>query len=123
MIPNSSAANWNMEKLKPTIRSNRRIAFVFGGNPSCSCQSRLLLGALLFAFSLPCWADPVLPHLIGDHMVLQQQREIHVWGKADPEEQISVTLSGRTSSAGADANGRWSVELPPMRAGGPFMMS
>lgn len=71
----------------------------------------------------PLWADPVLPHLIGDHMVLQQQREIHIWGQADPGEHIAVTLAGQSRTTQGDANGHWSVLLPPMTAGGPFTLS
>jgi len=53
-------------------------------------------------------------------MVLQQERPIHIWGKADPEEKITVTLADKTTSALPDASGNWSVFLPAMRAGGPF---
>ncbi len=69
------------------------------------------------------WAVPVLPSLIGDHMVLQQGREIHIWGSADPDENIKVTLAANASSVKADAVGRWSVQLPPMPAGGPFTLT
>ncbi len=68
------------------------------------------------------WADPVLPHLISDHAVFQQQRDIHVWGTADAKEKITVTLSQNTASTQADAGGRWSVLLPGMPAGGPFTL-
>src|SRR5580700_4558119 len=66
------------------------------------------------------WADPVLPHLLADHMVLQQERPLHIWGKADPGEKIAVTLADKTTSALTDASGNWSVLLPALRAGGPF---
>jgi sialate O-acetylesterase len=79
--------------------------------------------ATLCWLSVSCWADPVLPHLLGDHMVLQQGREIHIWGKADPQEKITVTMSGEVSSNDSDAKGNWSVYLPPMTAGGPFTIT
>ncbi|HZQ19339.1 MAG TPA: sialate O-acetylesterase [Terriglobales bacterium] len=79
--------------------------------------------SLLFGLLVPvCWADPMLPHLFSDHMVLQQQRPIHVWGKADPEEKITVTLSSETETAEANSSGTWSIELPAMSAGGPFTL-
>jgi len=56
-------------------------------------------------------------------MVLQQGREIHVWGTADPAEKITASLSGRSSSTAADAHGNWSLELPAMQAGGPFILT
>jgi sialate O-acetylesterase len=85
---------------------------------------RCLLVLSLFLLAAVCgWADPLLPHLIGDHMVLQQQRPIHIWGKADPGEQIVVSLAGVKRSTAAGASRSWSVQLPARRAGGPFTMS
>lgn len=68
------------------------------------------------------WANPSLPHLISDHAVFQQGRGIHVWGSADPAEQITVSLAGNTAATQADLAGRWSVQLPAMQAGGPFTL-
>jgi hypothetical protein len=53
-------------------------------------------------------------------MVLQQGREIHIRGKADPGEKITVTLADKMNSAQPDASGGWSVRLPAMPAEGPF---
>jgi sialate O-acetylesterase len=53
-------------------------------------------------------------------MVLQQDRPIHIWGKADRGEKITVMLADKARSALSDARGNWSVLLPAMRAGGPF---
>jgi sialate O-acetylesterase len=69
------------------------------------------------------WADPTLPTLFTDHMVLQRGREIHVWGMADPGEKITVSLAGHSSAAAADTQGNWSVLLPAMAAGGPFILT
>jgi sialate O-acetylesterase len=68
------------------------------------------------------WAEPALPNLIGDHMVVQQGREIHIWGKADPAEKIVVTLAGVSSTTVTNPEGQWSLHLAPMNAGGPFNM-
>lgn len=68
------------------------------------------------------FADPTLPHLFSDHMVMQQGRDIHIWGKADPREVVNVSLAGDRSAATADAHGDWSVHLPSMHAGGPFTL-
>jgi sialate O-acetylesterase len=69
-----------------------------------------------------CWAAPSVPNLFSDHMVLEQQQPIHIWGKADPGEQIIVTLEWHSSSTRADELGQWSVKLSAMQAGGPFML-
>lgn len=77
----------------------------------------------VFASALSCVADPVLPTLISDHMVLQQGREIHLWGKADAGESIEVNLAGHAATATTDALHRWSVRLPALPAGGPFTLT
>lgn len=46
--------------------------------------------------------------MVGYHMVLQQgiRNKVWVWGKADPDEAISVTLGGRTPPMPADCPAR-----------------
>jgi sialate O-acetylesterase len=84
---------------------------------------RIAAGLCLLGYSLSAWADPVLSTLFSDHMVLQQGREIHLWGKADAGEKVSVNLAGHTAAATADASNRWSVHLPALSAGGPFTLT
>lgn len=67
-------------------------------------------------------AEPKLPHLFTDHMVLQEDMNISVWGWADPEERITVNLGPNTRETVATAAGRWDVALPAMHAGGPFTL-
>ena len=67
-------------------------------------------------------AEPKLPHLFGDHMVLQRDAAIRVWGWADPGEAISVALAGQTQQTTAGADSRWHVELAALHAGGPFVL-
>src|SRR5215469_10152427 len=67
-------------------------------------------------------AEPRLPHLFTDHMVLQEDMSISVWGWADPEERITVILGPHTREAVATAAGRWELLLPAMHAGGPFTL-
>lgn len=69
------------------------------------------------------WAAPILPTLFSDHMVLQQGGEIHVWGRADANETITVSLASETVKTTADVHGTWSIELPALSAGGPFTLS
>ena len=78
--------------------------------------------AAVLPSSMCLWADPVLPTLFSDHMVLQQNREIHVWGNADPAETITVTLGANSGHTVANSHGDWSLRLPSMKAGGPFTL-
>jgi sialate O-acetylesterase len=77
----------------------------------------LVVGALTAAR-----ADPSLPTIISNHAVFQQGRKIHLWGAADPGEKIIVSLSLSRAQALADSSGHWSIDLPPMQAGGPFRL-
>ncbi len=79
--------------------------------------------ALTMALGSLAQADTVLPALFSDGMVIQRQLPVHIWGKADPGEAISVTFRGETKSTAADALGRWQLYLSPGEAGGPFELT
>lgn len=66
---------------------------------------------------------PLLSPLFGNHAVLQRGRPIRVWGRARPDERVSVSFAGKSAHARADASGRWQVRLPALRAGGPFVLT
>src|ERR1019366_2370282 len=68
-------------------------------------------------------ADVKLPALIGDNMVLQQGRRVAIGGTADAGEPLTVTLGGQKETATADSNGKWKVELGPLKKGGPLEMT
>lgn len=106
---------------------------------------RLGVAALLILCSAP-WVEAKvkLPALFSDGMVLQREQSVKVWGTADAGETVEVkflkasatkgkkaisqpqALKGgklkNTYTATADANGRWSITLPPMKAGGPYLL-
>ena len=77
----------------------------------------ILIGATTAA------ADVRLPALIGDNMVLQQGRQVAIWGTADAGEQVTVSLGEQKEMATADSNGQWKVELGPLKKGGPFELT
>jgi sialate O-acetylesterase len=68
-------------------------------------------------------AEPTLPHLFSDHMVLQRDKEIAVWGWATPQEHISVSLDRLSRDTTAGRDGSWKLTLPAMRVGGPFTLA
>ncbi|MDX2186479.1 MAG: sialate O-acetylesterase [Opitutaceae bacterium] len=75
------------------------------------CRSLL---SMLILCSTAAAADLRLGPLFTDHAVLQQGRQVPVWGSADPGEAIEVAFSGQTVATKADANGRWHIELQPL---------
>jgi sialate O-acetylesterase len=72
-----------------------------------------LLAVLLPAQAL---AEVTLPSVIGDHMMLQRDAEVRIWGWAEPGEAVTVTFAGQEAQAQADADGHWSVMLDAMPA-------
>jgi sialate O-acetylesterase len=83
---------------------------------------RLLLFFLLISVAAAS-AQVTLPHVLSDHMVVERDVPVHVWGKAAPGQQVTVTFRGETRAATADPIGHWSVYLKPGAAGGPFEMT
>jgi sialate O-acetylesterase len=69
------------------------------------------------------FADVRLPAIFGDHMVLQQNQKDRVWGWADPDEEINVTIQQQSRSGRAGKDGKWLVELDPMPTGGPYVLT
>ena len=61
-------------------------------------------------------ADVQVPPVIGDHMVLQRELPVPVWGTAKPGENVTVSFDGQSVSAKADTTGQWMVKLAPMKA-------
>ena len=57
-----------------------------------------------------------LPAIFGDHMMLQREAKVPVWGWADPAEAITVTVGAVTASATADASGKWQADLQGLKA-------
>ena len=69
------------------------------------------------------WADVRLPRLVGDHMVLQRDAKITVWGWAQPGEKIQIRVRSQHVTTRADAQGQWSASMGPFAAGGPYDMT
>jgi sialate O-acetylesterase len=62
-------------------------------------------------------ADVTLPDVLGSSMVLQRDRMVPIWGKAEPGESVTVSFGKQKKSVVADGEGKWSVNLEPLRAG------
>ncbi|MDY6944869.1 MAG: sialate O-acetylesterase [Pseudomonadota bacterium] len=68
-------------------------------------------------------AAPLLHDLFQDHVVLQRDKAINLWGRATAGESVTVSLAGASSQTQADASGQWRLSLPGMQAGGPYQLS
>jgi sialate O-acetylesterase len=82
----------------------------------------LILSIALFAAATTARAEVKLHALFTDGAVLQRDLPVPVWGTASGGEDVTVSLAGQTASAKANADGRWSVKLKPLAAGGPHTL-
>ena len=57
-----------------------------------------------------------------DNMVLQYGRQIELQGMADAGEKVNVSIAGQKHRATADTDGKWTVALSPLKAGGPYTL-
>ncbi|UII26916.1 sialate O-acetylesterase [Fulvivirga maritima] len=58
-----------------------------------------------------------------DHMVLQREADIPVWGNAKAGTKVTVELNQQKQSAYANADGQWQLDLPALQAGGPYILN
>jgi sialate O-acetylesterase len=74
----------------------------------------LSLSILFITFNL--FSQVTLPKILGHNMVLQQKKEVAIWGTAAPGEKITVDFAGQNKTTVADNTGKWMVKLKPMKA-------
>ncbi len=78
--------------------------------------------ATLFCLSVAD-AKVTMPKLFQSGMVVQRGKLIPVWGHADAGEAVTVRFNKKVYQTTADADGRWRVDLPKMKAGGPYQLT
>lgn len=84
-------------------------------------KSASLLGAALgLLATTAALAQVRLPRLVSNGMVLQRDAPVRIWGWAKPGEAVSVAFQGKTYRATTGADSQWRVQLPAMKAGGPY---
>ncbi|HEY3379355.1 MAG TPA: sialate O-acetylesterase [Armatimonadota bacterium] len=80
----------------------------------------LLCAATIHAQPMAKRQPLLLASLFTDHMVLQRELPVPVWGTATPGATVTVTFDKLSDSTIADRDGNWLLRLPPLKAGGPF---
>lgn len=63
-------------------------------------------------------AEVSLPAVFSDHMVVQADASVNVWGWAAPGEKVAVSLAGRIATTRTGADGKWAVKLGRLKASG-----
>lgn len=61
-------------------------------------------------------AEVKLASVFSDHMVLQREKPVNVWGTATPGKTVTVKVNGKTATAKAGDDGRWLAKVGPQQA-------
>ena len=86
-------------------------------------QNYLILSILLVLSGQQIFSQVRLPRLVRDSMILQRDRKINIWGWAPRGQKVTVKFNGKKYSTKSGNEGKWSLQLPPMKAGGPYTMN
>ena len=89
-------------------------------------SSHFCAGLSVLLFVAPCVspANVTLPAVFSEHAVLQKTGNAPVWGNADANEKVTVTLDKATASTVAGADGKWKVVLDLEAEGdGPYVLT
>lgn len=88
-------------------------------------RCKLVLSLTLFFVSITGFAQLKLPAIFSDHVVLQRESNVPVWGWAKPGEsiQVSTNWSKEKVTALTNKNGIWEAKITTGKAGGPFVLT
>jgi len=89
---------------------------------SLALRKVILFAAVFGTLSAPATAAVKPNPLFADGAVLQRGIALPVWGTADDGEKVTVKIGGQAVSTTA-VDGKWTVRLKPLKAGGPFTMT
>jgi sialate O-acetylesterase len=87
---------------------------------------RLIFAVILLQFlCLSLFADVRLPAVVGNHMVLQQESLVTIWGWCEPGERITLSTTWDTTTyhTTGTSSAKFSLKIKTPAAGGPFQIS
>ncbi|MCP4510585.1 MAG: 9-O-acetylesterase, partial [Fuerstiella sp.] len=79
-------------------------------------RSAAILFLMIAATSSGQESSLQLPHIFGDHMVLQRDKPVEIWGQAAPFASVKVEFGDQAVGTSADADGHWNLELAEMKS-------
>ncbi|MDR6804989.1 sialate O-acetylesterase [Dyadobacter sp. BE34] len=83
----------------------------------------LIAGAGITRAQSPASDSLALAAVFTDHMVLQRNKPVHIYGRARAGEKVRVGFQGMSRETAADTEGKWKVVFPAQKAGGPYALT
>lgn len=76
--------------------------------------ARFWWAVALCVAGVACRGDAIPAAIFGDHMVLQRDRPVPIWGTGRPGESVRASFGDAAGETVVDGQGRWRLELPPL---------
>lgn len=85
----------------------------------------MLIAVVLFLGLVGCkseekTAEVFMPKFFTDHMVVQRNQPIRVWGDGTPGQKVVGTFNNQQKDTRIDADGFWLLEFDALPASGPY---
>ncbi|HEV2695226.1 MAG TPA: sialate O-acetylesterase [Verrucomicrobiae bacterium] len=90
--------------------------YQLGGNATKLVLLSIIVVAAAAFSAVGASALPLLHPVFCDHVVLQRDAPVPIWGWTQPGAKVTVTFAGQKRTAGAGVDGKWMVKLKPMHA-------
>lgn len=86
-------------------------------------MKKIILLLVAFCCAVIAQSAVRLPKILSDHLVIQRNKPITIWGWADPNESVTVMFKSQSKKTKAGKDGKWKIVLQPEAEGGPFEMT
>lgn len=88
-------------------------------------NTRIIFLSIFISLQLLLHAEIKVASVLGNNMVLQRNTEVKIWGKANPNEKLTLKASWNKDKITASCNekGEWLVKVKTTEAGGPYTIS
>jgi sialate O-acetylesterase len=84
---------------------------------------KIILSFLFVLLYMQAISQLHISAIFSDHMILQRDKPLKIWGGAKAGETVRVTIGQVKGSAATDKNGKWMITLESFAAGGPYMLT
>ncbi len=86
-------------------------------------RALLYLFFILFSFNSISAQELSLPKVFSDHMVLQRDADVRIWGTSRPSSMVTIMIDDISVTTEANNSGQWEAFLPKHKAGGPHTIT
>ncbi len=77
---------------------------------------KYILSAIALLSAVSAYAKITMGAPFADNMILQRDKDVAVFGKANPDSKVKVSFAGQNVEAVAGKDGKWIATLKPMSA-------